>query len=92
MWFVYIIQCSDNSLYAGITTDLKRRIKEHNNQLGGKYTRVRVPVKLVYKEKHKRKGTALKREIQIKGWGKEEKIALINSKKLRKVADNSTSA
>lgn len=78
MWFVYIIQCDDNSLYTGITTDLERRIKEHNNKLGGKYTKVRVPIKLVYKEEHKRKGAALRREIQIKELKKEKKMALIN--------------
>ena len=52
-WYVYFLRCSDNSLYAGITTDLDRRVFEHNNsnKLGAKYTRVHRPVKLVYSEK-----------------------------------------
>lgn len=88
MWFVYIIQCSDNSLYTGVTNDLKRRIKEHNDKLGGKYTRVRTPVRLVYKEKHIGKSAALKREIQIKKLKKEQKTTLINEdvKSLKKSA------
>lgn len=77
MWFVYIIKCSDNTLYAGITNNLERRIKKHDNKLGAKYTKARTPVKLVYKEKYLTRADALRREFQIKKLQKEEKMALI---------------
>ncbi|OYD14261.1 hypothetical protein CH333_08450 [candidate division WOR-3 bacterium JGI_Cruoil_03_44_89] len=76
MWCVYIIECKDRSLYTGITMNIERRLKEHNSKKGGKYTKVRNPVKLIYKESYKNKGNALKREIQIKGWSKRKKLAL----------------
>jgi len=76
MWCVYIIECKDSSLYTGITMNIERRLKEHNSKKGGKYTKVRLPVKLIYKESYKNKGDALKREIQIKGWSKRKKLAL----------------
>ncbi len=56
--------------------NIERRLKEHNSKKGGKYTKVRNPVKLIYKESYKNKGNALKREIQIKGWSKRKKLAL----------------
>jgi len=59
-WFTYFVRCADNSLYGGITTDLTRRVAEHNgsNKLGAKYTRVRRPVALVYVEKHSSRQSA----------------------------------
>ena len=88
MWHVYIIKCSDNSLYTGSTTDLNRRLKEHNSGKGGSYTRIRKPVELVYKEPHPNRSEAQKREAQIKRWTRARKLALIeNDKKtLRKLA------
>lgn len=77
MWIVYIIKCADGTLYTGITTDLERRIKEHNNKLGAQYTKSRAPVKLVYKEKCATRSDALKRELQIKSWTRPEKLAFI---------------
>ncbi len=78
MYFIYILRCSDNSLYCGQTKDLKRRIQEHNSEDSkSKYTRSRKPVKLVYKEKYKTVKEALKREWQIKGWSRLKKEALI---------------
>ena len=77
MWYTYIIRCKDGTLYTGVTTDLSRRIKEHNNKKGGRYTRTRLPVKLVYKEKHPTQSAALKREFELKGWTKERKLRLI---------------
>jgi putative endonuclease len=79
MWHVYIIKCSDNSLYTGITTDISRRLKEHNNKKGGSYTRVRQPVKLVYKEDCLTRSRALKREYRIKCHTRDEKLALIKN-------------
>ena len=78
MWFVYILRCADNSLYTGITTDVERRIVEHNgnNKTGSKYTRVKRPVILVYKEQAKTRSEALKRERIIKRMSHKEKEAL----------------
>ena len=79
-WYVYILECADNSLYTGITIDVERRISEHNhdNKLGAKYTRARRPVKLVYQEKFKTRGLATKREMEIKKLKRAEKKHLIN--------------
>lgn len=78
-WHVYILRCSDDSLYTGITTDIERRIKEHNGEpanLGAKYTRSRQPVELVYQEKTDSRGVASKREIEIKSLTRKQKLAL----------------
>ncbi len=77
MWFVYLLRCCDNSLYCGITNDLKRRLRAHNSGSGAKYTRSRRPFRLVYYELKLTKSEALKREIQIKDMRKFEKEELI---------------
>lgn len=77
MWYVYIIRCSDGSLYVGSTTDVDRRIKEHNSKKGGNYTRLRTPVKFGYSETHKNRSDAQKREAQIKSWPRKKKLTLI---------------
>ena len=77
MWHVYIIYCSDNSLYTGVTTDVSRRVKAHNEKSGGSYTRIRTPVKLAYQEDQPTHSAALKREAQIKNWSRAKKLALI---------------
>jgi len=67
MYYVYIVQCADSTLYTGISTELERRIKEHNGSTkGAKYTRVRRPVELVYSESHPDRSSASKREYEIK--------------------------
>ena len=76
-FFLYIVRCSDNSLYTGITSDLDQRVKAHNEGRGAKYTSARRPVVLVYEERCRSKSAALKREIEIKGWTKARKEALI---------------
>ena len=80
-WFVYLLRCSDNSLYTGITTELDRRIKEHNqdNIKGAKYTRVRRPVSLAYTELAETRSQANKREHQIKKLNKQSKERLVKS-------------
>lgn len=81
MYFIYILRCSDNSLYCGQTKDLERRIEEHNNiDSKSKYTRTRKPVKLVYFEKYKTVNEALKREYEIKKMDKAKKEILISQK------------
>lgn len=66
MFFVYILQCRDNTYYTGYTNDIDKRIKVHNEGKGSKYTRSRLPVKLVYLEKLETKSAAMQREIAIK--------------------------
>ncbi len=80
MYFVYILECSDGTLYTGITTDVKRRINEHNSSnLGAKYTKARRPVKLVYVEEFENRSDVSVREDDIKKMTREQKLQLINS-------------
>jgi putative endonuclease len=80
MWYVYFLRCADNSLYAGITTSLERRVKEHNecNKTGAKYTRVRRPVTLVYAEPQENRQLASRREYQLKQMTKTKKEQLVS--------------
>ena len=77
MYFVYIIECSDGSLYTGMTRDVERRFNEHKNKKGGHYTSSKEVVKIVYIEEHPDRSSALKRESQIKGWTRQKKLNLI---------------
>ncbi|MBT4385175.1 GIY-YIG nuclease family protein [Candidatus Peregrinibacteria bacterium] len=79
MWNIYILECSDGTLYTGITTDLDRRLKEHNNSTGpgAKYTKGRSPVKLVYSRKMQNRSTASQEEYRIKQLSRQEKLNLI---------------
>ncbi|MEA2091745.1 MAG: GIY-YIG nuclease family protein [Campylobacterota bacterium] len=79
-YFVYIVECSDNTLYTGIATDVERRLDEHNNSdKGAKYTKIRRPVKLVYSEVQEDRSSASKREHAIKKLTRNEKLDLINA-------------
>ena len=79
MYYLYILKCADKTLYTGITTDLKRRIFEHNNsKLGAKYTLARRPVRMVYSKKFKNRSEASKEEARIKKLGRAEKLKLIS--------------
>lgn len=80
-WYLYILRCRDKSLYTGITTNIKRRLAMHANGRGSRIVRSKLPVKLVYKEKHKTQSQALKREIEIKQWPRKRKLALLQNKK-----------
>ncbi len=78
MYYVYLLECSDNTLYTGITTDLKRRIHEHNStNRGAKYTRTRRPNKLVYSKKFRNRSLASQAEYKIKQLPRIDKIKLI---------------
>lgn len=78
-YFIYILKCSDDTLYTGITTDIQRRIDEHNNSLkGAKYTKLRRPVELVYSEESENRSSASKREYAIKKLSRKEKLELIS--------------
>ena len=79
-WKVYILECSDNSLYTGITNNLPKRIKTHNEKKGAKYTRARTPVNLVYSEGDFSRSEASKREYQIKKLSRENKLKMIQEK------------
>lgn len=79
--YVYIVRCADKSLYTGYTTDIERRIGEHNRGQGAKYTRGRRPVELVYKEQYASRSEAQKREYQIKQLTREQKLDLIKEGK-----------
>jgi predicted GIY-YIG superfamily endonuclease len=78
-WFVYILRCSDGSLYTGITTDLNRRCEEHNAGTASHFTRSRLPVALVYQETQASRSLALKREAAIKALSRPEKESLIQA-------------
>ncbi len=77
-WYVYILRCADGSLYTGITTDLQRRLLEHNSDdvRGARYTRARRPVSLVYSEDHSSRSAASKREAAIKKLSRAQKLVL----------------
>ena len=79
-WFVYIVRCQDDTLYTGITTDLFRRLDQHNSDRGGaRYTRPRRPVQLVYAEPAASRSAAARREFQVKKLSVAEKRRLIHS-------------
>ncbi len=75
----YLLQCADETLYCGITNDLPKRLLAHNAGTGAKYTRGRLPVRLVYQESCEDKSAALKRERQIKRLSRAAKMTLIKS-------------
>jgi len=80
MYYIYLLECADKSLYTGITTDLDRRIKEHQSGKEGKganYTNAKGAVKIVYSEEHPDRSSATKREAEIKKMSRQEKLELI---------------
>lgn len=78
MWFVYILKCFDDSLYVGITNNIKKRLDVHNSGKGAKYTRGRLPVELLKYFEVDNKSIALKIEFKIKKLSRKEKFNLIN--------------
>lgn len=80
-WDLYILECADKTLYIGIAKNAKKREKEHNSTNKCKYTRVRKPVKIVYKEKHKNHHEASKRELALKKLTRAQKKQLIKEAK-----------
>lgn len=81
--YVYILKCSDDTLYTGWTVNICNRIKKHNTGRGAKYTRGRGPVQLIYLESFSNKIDAQKREYRIKQFTKEQKLRLIKDKNKR---------
>jgi putative endonuclease len=78
MAWMYILECSDGSYYIGSTKDLERRLMQHQEGLGARYTSRRLPVKLVYSEEYERVADAFYREKQVQNWGRAKREALIN--------------
>ena len=80
-WFVYVLECGDQTLYCGITNNIENRLKQHRGQISGgaKYTRSRTPLKLVYQEQIETRSMALKRETLIKKMSRREKLELIKN-------------
>lgn len=78
MCYIYILKCSDDTLYTGWTNNLDKRLETHSKGKGAKYTRARLPVKLVYWEKYDNKISAQKREYEIKQMSRKKKLELIN--------------
>lgn len=87
MYYVYILECCDKSLYTGYTNHLEKRIKAHNEGKGAKYTKGRRPVSLVYFESFQTKSEALKREYAIKQFSRKKKLELIKSSSLNPIND-----
>jgi len=77
-WQVYIIRCSDNSLYTGITTDIERRFRQHKEGGGAKFFRGRQPLQVVYLEKGHSRASATRRESQIKAMNRLDKALLVS--------------
>ena len=76
-WYLYIVQCHDETLYTGITTDISRRLKEHNTKKGAFYTKNKTPVELVHLEPMADQSQARKREAEIKRLTRQEKLELV---------------
>jgi putative endonuclease len=76
-YFVYMVRCSNGALYTGVTTDVARRLAEHNDARGARYTRVHVPVELMWSEAHPDRSSAMKREAKIKRLPRSKKLELI---------------
>jgi len=90
--YLYILQCSDGSYYTGSTNNLDLRIAQHQNGEGAVYTKLRLPVKLVFYEEFERIDEAFRKEKQVQGWSRRKKEALINGEygKLPNLSKNYT--
>ena len=75
-WFIYILQCGDGTLYTGVTLSLERRLDAHQRGVASRYTRARLPVKLLYHETSRSRGGAQRREAAIKKLPREQKLKL----------------
>ncbi len=86
--YAYMLRCSDNTIYSGYAVNPEKREKVHNSGKGAKYTRARLPVKLVYYEKFETKSEALHREIELKKLSKKEKEHLIEKNDIKSILEN----
>jgi putative endonuclease len=81
MYFVYLLECNDKTIYTGITTDVKRRLKEHQGKTASHYTSAKGAKRMLYQEEVRTRSEALKREAEIKKWPRKKKLALVLTKK-----------
>ena len=81
MYYVYLLECKDGTLYTGITTDVERRFQEHKNGKGGRYTRAKKVKKILYSERLGTRSKASKREVEIKKLSRRDKLNLIKNEK-----------
>ena len=72
-WYLYLVRCADDTIYTGISIDVEARIDKHNSGRGAKYTQARLPVRLIYSESQPNRISAMKREIEVKKWGRKRK-------------------
>ena len=82
-WSVYLLRCSDGTLYAGATADLDRRLRQHQAGRAARYTRARLPVALVWSERARDRSAALRREAALKQLTRAEKLALVRGRSAR---------
>ena len=92
MWYVYVLLCSDNSFYCGITKDVKRRLKQHNGIIkgGAKYTRGRRPCKVIYTKKASDRSDASKKEFLFKKLSRRDKEKFLLNKNINYSAESSS--
>ena len=88
MAFMYLLECSDGTFYAGSTRDLVARLQQHRRGEGAHYTRRRLPVRLVYFELHEDIGRAFGREKRVQGWTRSKKRRLITTGPGRRISDD----
>ena len=79
MYYVYLLECADHSIYTGITNDLEKRFKSHAEGKGARYTKAKKAVRIRYFEEHPSRSAASKREAEIKNWARQRKLDLIAS-------------
>jgi len=79
MWYLYILECRNGDLYTGTTSNIDRRIEDHKQGRGGRFTKIARVKKLLFIERFNSKTEAVKRESQIKGWTRKKKLALIHA-------------
>jgi len=90
MFFCYLLKCRDGTFYTGITTDLARRVREHNaSPRGAKYTRGRRPVRLIYAKKYRTRSAACREEARVKSLPRREKLEMINTEKSTRLPQRS---
>ena len=77
-WYVYIVKCSDDRLYTGISNDVQKRIAAHNKGMGCRFTKYRHPVILLFQEECGTKSVARKRELEIQGFSRSKKLDLVS--------------
>lgn len=85
VYYTYMVVCKDCTLYTGYTNDLVRRVRKHNSGKGAKYTRSRLPVRLVYWEKYASKQQAMQREYAIKQWTRQQKLQLLSPQQRQQI-------